>query len=403
MRDRMPVVRSLAEDHATDEPFAGLTVAAASHLEPSTGVYLEALHEAGAEVLFTGSSPESVHDDVVAALDARDGMRAFVPDPDDRTAAALEASQRALLREGPDLVLGDGAQLVARLHADDDLDPSGVRGGAEQTTSGVTRLEAMADEGVLSVPVYAVNHTPVKRHFDNVHGTGESALANLMIQTNAIVSGTTVVVAGYGYVGRGIARKARAIGAHTHVVETDPRKALEAHVDGHRVAPMAEAAAEGEVFVTATGNCEVLRREHFERMADGAVLCNAGHWAVEIDVAALRDLASDIEDLGDGITRHHLPDGRRLDLLDGGELVNLSGPYSQGHPAAVMDTTFGAMFVAGVAMAGDDRPAPGVVPLPDRLDREVARRRLDALDVKTEPMTDRQERYLDSWRHEDWG
>jgi adenosylhomocysteinase len=272
-----------------------------------------------------------------------------------------------------------------------------VRAAAEQTTSGVSRVEAMADADRLALPVYRVNHTPVKHQFDNVHGTGESALTNIAMTTNTVIAGRTVVVAGYGYVGKGVARKARDLGAETVVTEVDPRKALQARLDGHRVMPMAEAAAEGELFVTATGNCRVIREEHLDAMADEAVLANVGHMDVEIDLDALAERATDVTETDQGITRYRLPDGRRLDVLARGRLVNLTGPFSQGHPAMVMDTTFGAMFVAARALADGPVPDPGVHDLPDELDREVAELKLAAMDIEIDAMTDRQSAYLDSW------
>jgi adenosylhomocysteinase len=256
----------------------------------------------------------------------------------------------------------------------------------------------MASDGTLAVPVYCVNHTPMKHRFDNVHGTGESALTNVMISTNTVLAGSVVVVAGYGYVGRGVARKARSLGARTVVTEIDPQKAIEAHMHGHEVLPMAEAAERGDLFVTATGNCRVIREEHFSKMRDGAMLCNVGHRRVEIDIDALEARATTRRELGDGITRYELPDGRGLHLLADGELVNLAGPYSQGHPAAVMDTTFASMFVAVRELAtADDVPAVAAHDLPERLDDDVARRKLDAMGLEIDDLTDLQEQYLDAW------
>ncbi|MFT4923243.1 MAG: adenosylhomocysteinase, partial [Haloarculaceae archaeon] len=256
--------------------------------------------------------------------------------------------------------------------------------------------------GVLEFPVYGVNDTPMKHFFDNVHGTGESALTNVAITTNTILSGKDVVVCGYGYCGRGIASKARGMGAQTIVTEVDPRTALQAHMDGHRVMDMTEAAEAGELFITATGNREVIRREHVERMADGAILANAGHFDVEIDVDALEAMADSVSTPREGVTRYHMPDGRRLNLLADGRLVNLTGPYSQGHPAEVMDTTFAMMFVAAydVLVDGSDL-APGLYAIPDRLDREVATRKLETLGVSIESLTESQRDYYEEWEHPD--
>jgi adenosylhomocysteinase len=397
-RDHTPVLGTLADEHRDRRPFDGYTVAVASHLEASTGILIETLHAAGAEVLFSPSEPQSTHGDVVAALDERDGIRAFAEAG--MTDEQFEAAQHALLDAGPDLICDDGCELIAKAHADHPDLAREVIGGCEQTTAGVTRLEAMEDDGVLEFPVYGVNDTPMKRLFDNVHGTGESTLANLMITTNSIVAGETVVVAGYGHCGRGIARKARALGARTIVTEVDPRKALQAHVDGHRIATMDEAAPEGDLFVTATGNRDVIRREQFERMTSGAKVANSGHFDVEVVVEDLAEMAEDTSTPKEGITRYHLPDGRHVDLLTEGRLVNLTGPYSQGHPIEVMDTTFASMFV-GLYDHLESDLAPGVYSVPDRLDRAVAERKLDSLGASTDSLTERQQAYYEEWEHPD--
>jgi adenosylhomocysteinase len=399
-RDYMPVLASLGEEYGETEPLDGYTVAFASHLETNSGVAIETLHEAGAEVLFAPSEPQSTHGAVVEALDAREGITAFAREG--MTDEEFDAAQHDLLDRGPDFILDDGCELIAKVHADHPDVAADVVGGGEQTTAGITRLEAMEAEGVLEFPVYGVNDTPMKHCFDNVHGTGESALTNVAITTNAMVSGTDVVVCGYGYCGRGIARKARGMGAQTIVTEADPRKALEAHMDGHRVMDMAEAAEAGDLFISATGNRDVIRAEHFEAMADGAVLANAGHFDVEIDVDALESMADAVTTPKDGVTRYHMPDGRRLNLLADGRLVNLTGPYSQGHPAEVMDTTFAMMVVAAYDMLVDDPGlAPGLYSVPDRLDRAVATRKLETLDLSVEELTESQRAYYGEWEHPD--
>ncbi|PSQ59934.1 adenosylhomocysteinase [Halobacteriales archaeon SW_7_71_33] len=399
-RGHTPLLQSYAEEARRERPFDGLTVAVASHLEPKTGVFIETVRAAGAEVLFAPSEPQSTHGDVVQFLDGRDGFEAFAEAG--MSDEAFEAAQHRLLERRPDVILDDGCELIAKAHADHPAVASEVLAGAEQTTAGVTRLRAMAEEGVLEFPSYAVNDTPMKHYFDNVHGTGESALANVMITTNAMVAGKTAVVAGYGYVGRGVAQKLRSLGADTVVTEVDPRRALQAHTDGHRVTNMADAAPEGDLFVTATGSRDVVRREHFERMASGAKLANAGHFDVEILVDDLASMATRTTEPRAGVTRYHLPDGRHLDLLAEGRLVNLTGPYSQGHPAEVIDTTFASMFVAARDLVErHEELAPDVYDVPDRLDRAVAERKLDTLGVEIETPTERQEAYAEDWRHED--
>jgi len=314
----------------------------------------------------------------------------------------FDEAQHDLLEEEPDFILDDGCELIAKVHAEHPDVAADVIGGGEQTTAGITRLEAMEEEGILQFPVYGVNDTPMKHFFDNVHGTGESSLTNIAITTNAIISGKDVVVCGYGYCGRGIARKARGMGGQTIVTEVDPRKALQAHMDGHRVMDMAEASEVGDLFISATGNREVLRDEHFERMQDGAILANSGHFDVEIDLEALENAAESTSTPKEGVTQYHMPDGRRLNLLAEGRLVNLTGPFSQGHPAEVMDTTFAMMFVAAYDMLVDGPDLePGLYNIPDRLDRAVAERKLETLGVSIDDMTESQQAYTEEWEHPD--
>ncbi len=400
-RDYTPILRSLAEQYGETKPLDGHRVALASHLEQKTGVLVETLREAGAEVLVTGSEPHSTKAAVVDALRDRDGIETFVEAG--MSEEAWEAGQHELLEAEPDYILDDGCELIAKVHADHPGVAETVIGGGEQTTAGITRLEAMEAEGVLEFPVYGVNDTPMKHYFDNVHGTGESSLSNVMITTNTMLSGKTVVVAGYGYCGRGIARKARGMGAQTVVTEVDPRKALEAHMDGHRIASMAEAAGDADYVITSTGNRDVIRAEHIEHFPDGVILANAGHFDVEIAVPALEEAAERVTEPREGVTRYHLPDGRRINLLAEGRLVNLTGPHSGGHPAEVMDTTFAMMFEAARDMLTGSAAElePGLYAMPDRLDRGVAERKLETLGVAVDDLTDRQREYYEEWQHPD--
>lgn len=397
-RDYTPVLQSLAEEYGRS--LDGYTVAVASHLEAKTGVLIETLREAGARVLVTGSEPYSTKADVVRALRQQEGIELFVEAG--MSEEAWEAGQHDLLEADPDFLLDDGCELIAKVHAEHPEVCSKIIGGGEQTTAGITRLEAMEADDILEFPVYGVNDTPMKHFFDNVHGTGESSLANVQITTNTMLSGKTVVVAGYGYCGRGIARKARGMGAQTVVTEVDPRKALEAHTDGHRIMEMSDAAEIADYVITSTGNREVVRREHVEAMADGVILANAGHFDVEIDLDELKDVAERITRPREGVTRYHLPDGRRINVLARGRLVNLTGPHSYGHPAEVMDTTFAMMFVAAHDLLTSDRERPpGVYSMPDRLDRAVAERKLDTLGLSIDSLTDRQHEYYEDWEHAD--
>ena len=399
-RDFTPVLRSLAEEYGESKPLDGYTIAVASHLETKTGVFIETLHAAGATVLVTASEPYSTKAAVIEALNRVDGIETFV---DANTSEeAWERGQHELLEQRPDFILDDGCELIAKVHDDHPEIARGVLGGGEQTTAGIHRLEAMEEEGILEFPVYGVNDTPMKNHFDNVHGTGESSLANVMLLTNAMLAGKTVVVAGYGHCGRGIARKAHALGADTIVTEVDPRKALEAVMDGHVVQPMAKAITTAEYVISATGNRDIIREEHLDELSDGVILANAGHFDVEIDVSALESAAEKTTNPKDGITRYHLPGGRRVNLLAEGRLVNLTGPYSQGHPAEVMDTTFAMMFEAARDLLTGERDlSPGLYGVPDRLDRRVAHRTLDAMDVEIDSLTERQKAYYGDWRMAD--
>ncbi len=399
-RDHTPVLESFREEYGESRPLDGYTVAFASHLEAKSGVTIETLHAAGADVLFAPSEPQSTHGDVVDALDEHEGITAFAWEG--MTDEEFDEAQHELLEQEPDFILDDGCELIAKVHADHPDVAANVIGGGEQTTAGITRLEAMEDEGVLAFPVYGVNDTPMKHFFDNVHGTGESSMTNIAITTNSLISGRDVVVCGYGYCGRGIARKARGMGAKTIVTEVDPRKALEAHMDGHRVMDMDEASEAGELFISATGNREVIRERHFDRMPDGAIISNSGHFDVEIDIAALEENAETVTTPKEGVTRYHMPDGRELNLLAEGRLVNLTGPYSQGHPAEVMDTTFAMMFMAAYDMLVDGTDlAPGLYNIPDRLDRAVAMRKLETLGLSIETLTESQQSYYEEWEHPD--
>lgn len=400
-RDYTPILRSLAAEYGETQPLAGYSVALASHLEQKTGVLVETLRDAGATVLVTGSEPHSTKAAVVDALRDRDGIETFVEAgmSDEEWAAG----QHELLDREPDFILDDGCELIAKVHADHPEIAETVLGGGEQTTAGITRLEAMEADDMLSFPIYGVNDTPMKHYFDNVHGTGESSLSNVMITTNTMLSGKTVVIAGYGYCGRGIARKARGMGAQTIVTEVDPRKALEAHMDGHRLAPMAEAAREADYVITSTGNRDIVRGDHLDALPDGVILANAGHFDVEIVVADIEAAADRVTEPRDGVTRYHLPDGRRINVLANGRLVNLTGPHSNGHPAEVMDTTFAMMFEAArdmLASEGKDL-APGLYAMPDRLDRAVANRKLETLDVEIDDLTEHQREYYEDWEHAD--
>jgi adenosylhomocysteinase len=391
---QMPVLRRIRERFQRQRPLAGLRVAACLHVTTETANLVRTLAAGGAEVALCASNPLSTQDDVAAALVAEYGIPTFAVRGEDRETYYRHIQQ--VLDTRPHLTLDDGADLVTTLHRERTDVLPGVRGGTEETTTGVLRLRAMARAGALRYPIVAVNDAKTKHWFDNRYGTGQSAVDGILRATNLLLAGRTVVVCGYGSCGRGVAARARGMGAHVLVTEVDPLAALEAVMDGFPVVPMEEAARRGEVFVTVTGNRDVIRREHFEVMRDGAVLANAGHFDVEIDVAALRELSVRRRRVREHVEEFALPDGRRLYLLAEGRLVNLAA--AEGHPAAVMDMSFAnqALCVEWLARFAEDL-APQVHPVPDSIDRQVAALKLEAMGVRIDELTPEQRRYLESW------
>jgi adenosylhomocysteinase len=397
-REHMPILAALRETFEAERPFEGEVVGMAMHVEAKTAVLAELLAEGGAEVAITGCNPLSTHDDVSAALDANPDVTSYARRGVDDE--AYYAAIDAVVAHEPTITVDDGMDMVAAIHEDYPELIDGIVGGCEETTTGVHRLRAMDADGELRYPVFAVNDTPMKRLFDNVHGTGESVLANLAMTTNLSFAGKTVVVAGYGDCGRGLAKKAAGQNAHVVVTEVEPRRALEAHMEGYDVMPMREAASEADVIVTTTGNRDVVTREDFEVMQDGVLLANAGHFDVEVNLDQLSDLAVETREVRDGVREYRLEDGRRLNVLAEGRLVNLAGPISLGHPVEVMDQSFGVQAVAVRELVDrGEEYGPGVHDVPDALDREVAEIKLDAEGVEIDDLTETQAEYMDSWQH----
>lgn len=387
-------LNAFAKSHLSDGTLRGRRIALAIHLEAKTAYLAWLFHEAGALVAATGSNPWSTQDDVAAALAAR-GLTVHAihgADP-----ATFDEHLLRTLDSGPDLLVDDGAELVTRLHVQRrDLLP-GVRGASEETTSGVLRLQAMEREGALAFPVIAANNARCKHLIDNRYGTGQSALTAIMSATNLLLAGKTVVVAGYGLVGQGLALYCRGFGARVVVTEVDPVKALEAVSSGFAVTSLEEAVPSGDVFITGTGSIGVLRREHFERMKDGALLANAGNFANEIDEPALRALASDVREVRKNVTEYALAGGRRLHLIARGALVNIAA--ADGHPVEIMDLSFSVQALSVHYLARHAHELkPGLIPLPAEIDDEIARKRLELLGMKLEKVTPEQEAYLRSWR-----
>ncbi len=389
-RGHMPVLRAIEEDFRASRPFAGLKVTLSVHLEAKTAYLCRVMEAGGAQMHVTGSNPLSTQDDVAAAL-AAGGMdvhaRHGVTPPE------YDRHIRAVLETGPQLIIDDGGDLVHRIHESyPELIP-GVIGGCEETTTGILRLRAMDRAGTLRFPMMLVNDADCKHLFDNRYGTGQSAWDGVMRTTNLIVAGQRAVICGYGWCGKGAAMRAKGLGARVIVTETDPVRALEAHMDGFEVLPMAEAARLGDFFMTVTGCAGVITREHFLSMKDGAVLCNAGHFDVEIDVKALRALAAESYEARHNIEGFVLPNGRTVFLLAEGRLVNLAS--GDGHPAEIMDMSFAIQALSARYLA-DHRAElrPGVIPVPREIDLAVARKKLDTLRIEIDTLTDAQRAYL---------
>jgi len=364
------------------------------HLEAKTAYLALLLSEAGAEVTVAGSNPLSTQDDVCAALAER-GVRVFAThDPSDED---FERYLHSTLETGPDLIVDDGAELVGRLiEFHPDL-ASNVIGASEETTTGVMKLKAMTAEGVLPFPVLAANDARMKHLFDNRYGTGHSSIVALLSNTNLFLSGKALVVMGFGWVARGLAKYADGMGARVIVCEPDPVKLLEAYSEGYEVMNSLQAAEVGDVFLTGTGNLKVLGIEHFALMKDGALLANAGHYDHEFDLASLREMAAHAREVRRNVTEYELPDGRRLHVLARGRLVNIAA--ADGHPVEIMDLTFAVQALAAHHLAnhaGD--VAPGIQPIPEGIDDLVARAKLASLGVEPETLTEEQISYQQSWR-----
>lgn len=391
----MPVLRAIRAQFAEEQPFAGLRIAACMHVTTETANLVRALLAGGAEVHLAASNPLSTQDDVVAALAEEYGAHVTARRGADPRTYAAELT--ALVQVGAHIVLDDGCDLVAAMHAESPELLPGLLGACEQTTSGVIRLRAMAEQGALRVPVVSVNDTATKRMLDNRLGTGQSTMDALMRATNRLLAGSVVVVAGYGPCGRGVAARARGMGANVVVTEVDPLRALDATFEGYRVMPMAEAATIGDFFVTVTGNRDVIGPEHVQVMRDGAVLANSGHFDVEIDVRWLRANARRHAGVRPEVDEYLLPNGRRILLIAEGRLANLGA--AEGHPASVMDLSFADQALSAAWLA-DRRGqlSPGVHPVPEDIDILVATLKLATMGLDLDRLTSEQETYRVSWQ-----
>ncbi len=389
----MPVLAMIAADFKKNKPFKGLTIAACLHVTKETAVLVKALVVGGAEVVICGSNPLSTQDDVAAAL-AKDGVNVFawkgISNKDYYTCL------NKVLDFNPQITIDDGADLISLIHSERKEQLKTVWAGQEETTTGVIRLKAMAKDGALKYPVVAVNDTPTKHMFDNYYGTGQSTMDGLLRATNILLSGRVVVIAGYGYCGRGMALRAHGLGARVIVTEVDPLPALKAAMDGFEVMPMTAAAKVGDVFLTATGDKDVITSSHFKLMKDGAILGNSGHFNVEINVPDLEKLSKSQKTVRDQFEEYTLKNGRKLYLIAEGRLMNLAA--AEGHPSAVMDMSFADQALTCEWLVKSYKKLhPGVLDVPTEIDETVSRLKLQAMGVKIDKLTPEQKKYLTSW------
>lgn len=390
----MPVLRLIRERFAQERPLKGLRIAACLHVTTETANLMHTLQEAGAEVVLTASNPLSTQDDVAASLVHHFEIPVFAIKGEDNTTYYKHIN--AALDYAPHMTMDDGADLVSTLHKDRRELLGNVIGGTEETTTGVIRLRAMAADGALMFPVVAVNDAMTKHLFDNRYGTGQSTIDGIIRATNTLLAGKNFVVAGYGWCGRGLAMRARGMGANVIVTEVDPLPALEAVMDGFRVMPMQAAAEIGDIFVTLTGDINVIDRYHFEAMKDGAIVANSGHFNVEVNIPSLEEMAVEKRLVRPYVDQYQLPDGRRINLLGEGRLINLAS--AEGHPASVMDMSFANQALSLEYMAKNSATLENKVhSVPDAIDKEIASLKLEAMGVKIDVLTPEQVAYLNSW------
>jgi adenosylhomocysteinase len=390
----MPVLNLLRQRFTDERPLAGMRLAACLHVTTETGNLMRVLKAGGAEIALAASNPLSTQDEVAAWLVADEQVPVFAVRGEDKDTYYRHLQEVLSLR--PHLTMDDGADLVSTLHtASVDL-ATNVFGGTEETTTGVIRLRSMATSGVLKYPIIAVNDAKTKYLFDNRYGTGQSTVDGIIRATNRLLAGSTFVVCGYGWCGRGVAMRAHGMGANILVTEVDPIRALEAVMDGYRVLPMAEAAKVGDFFVTLTGNTDVIREEHFRLMKDGAILANSGHFNVELELDALERISTKKRLVREGIEEYTLPSGARINILGEGRLINLAA--AEGHPSSVMDMSFANQALAAEYLVKHRNSLEkGVFPVPEEIDRGIAELKLHALGITVDALTEKQQEYLASW------
>ena len=390
----MPVLNRIKKRFAGEKPLKGVRIGACLHVTTETASLMQTLKAGGAKVFLCASNPLSTQDDAAAALVKKDKIPVFAIKGED--AKTYYKHIHAVLDARPNYTMDDGADLVSTLHSERSELIEAVRGGTEETTTGVIRLRSMAADGVLRYPIIAVNDAQTKHFFDNRYGTGQSTIDGIIRATNRLLAGTQFVVCGYGWCGRGLAMRARGMGAQVIVTEVDPLPALEAIMDGFSVMPVGEAAKIGDFFCTVTGNISVIRKEHFKVMKDGAIVCNSGHFNVEVDLDGLRQMSASVRKIRPFVEEYVLKDQRRINVLGEGRLINLAA--AEGHPSSVMDMSFANQALCIEHMAKSKEPlARNVYPVPEAIDKQIAREKLAAMGVAIDQLTAGQKKYLASW------
>ena len=390
----MPVLAQIRERFTSERPLEGLRVSACLHITSETANLMRTLQAGGAEAVLCASNPLSTQDDVAASLVSHDEIPVFGIKGEDRETYYQHI--HSALDHKPTVTMDDGADLVSLLHTDRADQLEELMGGTEETTTGVIRLRAMANDGKLGYPIIAVNDAMTKHFFDNRYGTGQSTIDGIVRATNVLIAGTTFVIAGYGWCGRGLAMRAKGLGANVIVTEVEPLPALEAVMDGFRVMPMQEAAPLADILCTVTGDVSVIDRSHFEVMKDGAIIANSGHFNVEINIESLEEMATERRKPREYVDQYILEDGRKLNLLAEGRLINLAA--AEGHPASVMDLSFANQALSlEYLVQHRDEMNNEVYTIPEAIDREIARLKLEAMGIEIDTLTDEQTKYLTSW------
>jgi len=390
----MPVLRQIQDRFAQEKPLAGIRMVACCHVTTETAHLAIAFKNAGADAVLIASNPLSTQDDVAACLVANYGISVYAQKGEDNE--TYNRHVRIALDHRPNIIVDDGSDVVATLIQERQDQLADLIGTTEETTTGIVRLKAMLNDGVLTFPAMNVNDADTKHFFDNRYGTGQSTLDGIIRATNVLLAGKTIVVSGYGWCGKGTAQRASGMGGNVIVTEIDPVRGIEAAMDGFRVMPMAEAAKVGDIFITVTGNKHVIRQEHFESMKDGAIVCNSGHFDIEIDLKALKELASEVKVVRNFTEEYRLKSGKSVVVIGEGRLVNLAA--AEGHPSAVMDMSFANQALAcEYLVLNKGKLAPGLYSIPAELDKEIARLKLQAMGITIDSLTAEQLEYINSW------